>query len=209
MTVRLRSVIGEPAEPDLPPGQQLAVGFPVVTAAAAPLVSIQEWTFTLTSETGERRTWGWSAALDLGVESICVDLHAAQGWSVIASCWSGVSLRKFFDGLLTAAGYAQVITFGDYTSSLPVEDLQEMPTWIAVGLENGPIPTDHGGPARLLVPHLYLHQSAKWVRGITLSDHHLPGTSERAGRHRYGDPWREQREGARGARDERSSGSDH
>ena len=193
MSFRLHAVPSGAADPDLPPGQQLATGFPVVSSRTTPELTTGEWTLTLTSETGDQRRWDWAAIHRLGVRAICVDLHAAQGWSVLATNWAAVPVSEMFNGLRTAAEYALLVGHDGYTTSLPVDDLLEMPTWIAVGLETGPIPPEHGGPARLLVPHLYLHQSTKWVRGILLSRDDEPGTSDSAGRHHYGDPWREQR----------------
>lgn len=122
-----------------------------------------------------------------------MDLHSVMGWSKLATNWRGVPLRELWAGVSTAAEYAHIQTYGSYTTSLPLDDLVEMPTWIAFDYEDAPIPVEHGGPARLLIPHLYLWKSAKWVRRISLSNQDNPGTRERDGLHDYGDPWREQR----------------
>lgn len=195
MSRHLRGIIGPgpPSCPDLPPGQHATTAFPIVSTMPPPRVRTAHWTFTLTTETGLKRTWRWAAFRALPAEKFDVDLHSVQGWSKLGTNWAGVPLRILLDGVRTTAEYAHVATYGDYTTSVPLEDLQEMPTWIAYEYEGEPIPIDHGGPARLLIPHLYLYKSAKWVRGITLSDHDEPGTREREGLHHYGDPWREQR----------------
>ena len=191
MTFRPRLAPRPPDKPDLPPGQHLVAELPVVTAEPSPPIAVPDWTFTLTSEIGEQRTWDWAALTALPVETCVVDLHSVLGWSVMDTSWQGVPMRELFAGLRFSAEYARVSTHTDYSVTLPVEDLLEMPTWIAVGFRDGPIPTGHGGPARLLVPHLYLYQSAKWIRAIQLTDD--TGEPYPRGLHRYGDPWREQR----------------
>jgi DMSO/TMAO reductase YedYZ molybdopterin-dependent catalytic subunit len=92
-----------------------------------------------------------------------------------------------------AGDFALVHSYGGYTTNLPVEDLSEGKAWIAYEYDGEPLAPEHGGPARLLVPHLYLWKSAKWVREIQLLLSDEPGFWETAGYHNYGDPWREQR----------------
>lgn len=158
-----------------------------------PEVRTDQWTLTVTSGGGPLRSWDWTAFRGLRHEQFTVDLHAAQGWTTLATRWQGVRVSVLLDGLATDSEFALIRTYGEYRTSLPLEDLLEMPTWIADGYGDRPIAPARGGPARLLVPHLYLWKSAKWIREIRLSDHDEPGTSERNGRHHYGDPWREQR----------------
>lgn len=181
------------AEPDLPPGQHATTEFPVVSTETPPSVRTDEWTFTIASGASMLRTWDWAAFRALPTEQFTADLHSVLGWSKLATSWQGVPLSILFDGLSTGVEFARIETYGDYTTNLPLEDLLEMPTWIALGHEGEPIPAEHGGPARLLVPHLYLWKSVKWVRRITLTHDDEPGTRERQGLHNYGDPWREQR----------------
>ena len=177
----------------LPPGQHAVTDFPVVSTTQPPQIAIEQWTLTLTTETGRRRQWDWAAFRALPVEEFVVDLHSVQGWSKLDTRWKGVPMGAVFCGVDTDAEFALVSCYGGYTTNLPLEDLLEMPTWIALGYEGGAIPCEHGGPARLLVPHLYLWKSAKWVCDITMCGHDQPGTRERAGAHNYGDPWRQQR----------------
>ena len=184
---------GAAPDPDLPPGQHATTDFPVSSTEPAPRVRTHTWTFTIAAGARTLRTWGWSAFGALPTEEFIVDLHSVSGWSKLATRWEGVSLRVLFRELNTDAEFARIDTYGTYTTNLPLEDLLEMPSWIALSYEGRSIPIEHGGPARLLVPHLYLWKSAKWVRGITLSDTDEPGTRERGGLHNYGDPWREQR----------------
>jgi DMSO/TMAO reductase YedYZ molybdopterin-dependent catalytic subunit len=178
---------------DLPPGQYATQQFPVVSIDSTPPMSKENWAFTLTTEHGQVRRWDWVAMRALPSEQVCVDLHSVTGWSKLATNWEGVSVHTLFESVSTTAEYALVHTYGEYTTNLPLEDLLEMPSWIAFCYEGHELSAEHGGPARLLVPHLYLWKSAKWVRGITLSDQDQPGTRERQGYHNYGDPWRQQR----------------
>jgi len=189
---REESVINR-SDPDLPPGQHAVDDFPVVSSEPPPRLTPAIWTLTVTGVDGSECRWDWPAFRALPAETFCVDLHSVMGWSKLATNWRGVPLRELWAGVSTAAEYAHIQTYGSYTTSLPLDDLVEMPTWIAFDYEDAPIPVEHGGPARLLIPHLYLWKSAKWVRRISLSNQDNPGTRERDGLHDYGDPWREQR----------------
>jgi DMSO/TMAO reductase YedYZ molybdopterin-dependent catalytic subunit len=180
-------------DPNLPPGQYLTPDFPVLSAGPTPRVALDEWEFTITTETGRLHAWDWPAFSALATEQITVDLHCVTRWSKLGTAWEGVSLDTLFADVETAADYALVHSYGGYTTNLPVDDLLDGKAWIAFRYEGEDLEPAHGGPARLLVPHLYLWKSAKWVRGITLSDVEEPGFWESAGYHIYGDPWREQR----------------
>ncbi len=178
---------------NLPPGQHLVDDFPVLSAGPTPLVDTDGWQFDITSETGERRTWNWQRFRQLPAETFTTDIHCVTAWSKLGTTWEGVSLDTLLDGVDTAADYALVRSYGGYTTNLPLEDLTGGKAWVAFGYDGQPLTPEHGGPARLLVPHLYLWKSAKWVTGITLSDSDEPGFWESLGYHNYGDPWREQR----------------
>jgi DMSO/TMAO reductase YedYZ molybdopterin-dependent catalytic subunit len=179
--------------PDLPPGQYLTKDFPVLSAGPTPQVSTEVWNFSITTETGEVKRWNWAELNALPVERTTVDLHCVTKWSKLATTWEGVSLDTLLDGVETSAEYAVANSYGGYTTNLPLEDLLDGKAWIAVRYDGEPLTPEHGGPARLLVPHLYLWKSAKWVRGIRLLNDDEPGFWESVGYHNYGDPWREQR----------------
>ncbi|MGZ4461167.1 MAG: molybdopterin-dependent oxidoreductase [Nocardioidaceae bacterium] len=178
---------------DLPPGQYLTEDFPVLSAGPTPRVPTDEWEFTITTEGGAVYRWDWAAFQSLPSEQRTVDLHCVTRWSKLATTWEGVSLDTLLADVETAADYALVHAYGGYTTNLPLEDLLDGQAWIAYRYDDADLPPEHGGPARLLVPHLYLWKSAKWVRGISLSPEDQPGFWESAGYHNYGDPWREQR----------------
>ena len=177
----------------LPPGQHLTQDFPVLSAGPTPHVRLGEWEFTITSETGATATWSWPQLLALPSETPTVDLHCVTSWSKVGTTWRGVSVDVLLEGVETAADYALVHSYGGYTTNLPVEDLLSGQAWIVYEFEGEDLAPEHGGPVRLLVPHLYLWKSAKWVRGIELLLDDEPGFWESAGYHDYGDPWREQR----------------
>ncbi|MEU4832152.1 sulfite oxidase-like oxidoreductase [Streptosporangium sp. NPDC023615] len=181
------------ANPDLPPGQYLTEDFPVLSAGPTPQVSTDEWAFEIVNETGETTRWDWAELTALPVERFTVDLHCVTKWSKLATAWEGVSLDTLLAEVETSAEYALAHSYGGYTTNLPLEDLLDGRAWIAIRHDGEPLDPEHGGPARLLVPHLYLWKSAKWVRGIRLLDEDRPGFWEGVGYHNYGDPWREQR----------------
>ena len=177
----------------LPPGQYLVHDFPVLSAGPTPRDGLRGWDFKITTETGQVHTWDWAAFQALPAEDIIVDLHCVTKWSKLGTSWRGVSLDTLMADVATAAEYAVARAVGDYTTNLPLEDLLDGKAWIAFGYDGADLEPEHGGPARLLVPHLYLWKSAKWVRGIELLDHDEPGFWETLGYNNYGDPWREQR----------------
>jgi DMSO/TMAO reductase YedYZ molybdopterin-dependent catalytic subunit len=178
---------------NVPPGQYVTHDFPVLSAGPTPVIDLDTWVFTVTTETGETHTWSWQELLGLPQESPTVDIHCVTKWSKLGTSWRGVSLDVLLGDIETAAEYALVKSYGGYTTNLPLEDLLDGKAWIVHEYEDEPLPPPHGGPARLLVPHLYFWKSAKWVRGIDLLEDNHPGFWETFGYHDYGDPWREQR----------------
>ncbi|GAA0249402.1 sulfite oxidase-like oxidoreductase [Cryptosporangium japonicum] len=178
---------------DLPPGQYLTEDFPVLTYGPTPQVDLDEWNFGIVTETGAVHGWGWEALQALPHETPHVDIHCVTKWSKLDTDWEGVSLDTLFENVETEAEYAKVYSYGGYSTNLPLEDLLDGKAWIAFGFDGEPLEPEHGGPARLLVPHLYFWKSAKWVRGIQLLLEDEPGFWEENGYHNYGDPWREQR----------------
>ncbi|MBM0258463.1 sulfite oxidase-like oxidoreductase [Micromonospora sp. 4G55] len=179
--------------PALPPGQYLTEDFPVLSAGPTPRVPLDTWEFVLSTETGTEFRWTWDEMAGLPQETPTVDIHCVTHWSKLGTSWQGVSLDTLLEGVDTTARYALAHSYGGYTTNLPLDDLRGGRAWVVHTYEGGPLPAEHGGPARLLVPHLYLWKSAKWVRGIRLLVDDHPGFWETAGYHDYGDPWREQR----------------
>jgi DMSO/TMAO reductase YedYZ molybdopterin-dependent catalytic subunit len=181
------------SDPALPPGQYLTEDFPVLSAGPTPRVPLDRWELTVTTETGQVHRWSWDDLLALPSETPTVDLHCVTKWSKLGTTWQGVSLDRLLADVETAADYALVHSYGGYTTNLPLADLLDGQAWVAYRYDGADLAPEHGGPARLLVPHLYLWKSAKWVRGIQLLLQDEPGFWETLGYHEYGDPWREQR----------------
>jgi DMSO/TMAO reductase YedYZ molybdopterin-dependent catalytic subunit len=177
----------------LPPGQYLVQGFPVLSAGPTPRTSLDRWSFTINGEVDEEKRWTWDEFTKLPTEEITVDIHCVTKWSKLDTRWTGVRVDTLMDGVETAAEYVTAFSDGGYTANLPLEDLLDGKAWVAFEYDGQPLDPQHGGPARLLVPHLYLWKSAKWVRGLTLENLDQPGFWESNGYHMYGDPWREQR----------------
>jgi DMSO/TMAO reductase YedYZ molybdopterin-dependent catalytic subunit len=185
------------ARAQLPPGQYETRDFPVLSAGPTPRVSLETWDFTLRSANGKSARWNWSEFLELRRDSIKTDIHCVTKWSKFGTAWEGISI----DTLLEAAAplgvepspYVLAKCDGGYTTNVPLADLTDGKAWIAFSYDGAPLGAEHGGPARLLVPHLYFWKSAKWVREIRMMEHDEAGFWESLGYHNYGDPWREQR----------------
>ncbi|GAA3698334.1 sulfite oxidase-like oxidoreductase [Microlunatus aurantiacus] len=195
MAVVTRGFPSRRRDPDerVPPGQYVTEDFPVLSAGPTPRIDTDRWSFELVSEHGERATWTWSELLALPIDKIETDIHCVTRWSKLATRWRGVSLDHLLAGVETSALYATVDCYGGYTTNLPLADLRGGKAWIAYEFNDRPLRAEHGGPARLLVPHLYFWKSAKWVRGLHLQVRDEPGFWERNGYSMYGDPWTEDR----------------
>jgi DMSO/TMAO reductase YedYZ molybdopterin-dependent catalytic subunit len=180
----------------LPPGQYLERGFPVLSAGPTPRVDLPEWRFTLKVGPKPLMSWSYDEFAALPRMSITRDIHCVTKWSKFDTVWDGVAI----DEILQAAGLSAPPTdfvlahsFDGYSTNVPVKDLIDGTAMIALTYADRPISPDHGGPARLLVPHLYFWKSAKWVNGLQFTQRDEPGFWELRGYHIYGDPWREQR----------------
>ncbi len=178
---------------DLPPGQYLTEDFPVLSAGPTPRVDLSRWEFAISTESGQRRTWSWPDLLAQPAQTPTVDIHCVTKWSKLHTAWKGVSLDTLMRDVDSAAEFAMVHSYGGYTTNLPLEDLLDGKAWVAYEFDGEPLDPEHGGPARLLVPHLYFWKSAKWVKEIQLMLGDEAGFWESVGYHNYGDPWREQR----------------
>jgi DMSO/TMAO reductase YedYZ molybdopterin-dependent catalytic subunit len=181
------------SDPRLPPGQYLTEDFPVLSAGPTPVIEPGEWRFTIRSETGVDASWTWDEFLALPQEEVATDIHCVTRWTKLGTSWRGVSLDTLFEGIDTDAGYAMAHSYGGYTTNVALEDLLGGKAWIAFAFDGEPLDPEHGGPARLLVPHLYFWKSAKWVRALVLQEHDDPGFWEQNGYHLHGDPWTEER----------------
>src|SRR4051794_22311345 len=177
----------------IPPGQYLERGFPVLSAGPTPRTPIPDWTFSLVGALDTPRTWTWEELMALPHETPRVDIHCVTKWSKLDTDWEGISVDTLLDGVETEGDYVTAFCDGGYTTNLALEDVTGGKAWVVFGYDGEPLDPEHGGPARLLVPHLYFWKSAKWIRGLALTIEDEPGFWEQAGYHNHGDPWREQR----------------
>jgi DMSO/TMAO reductase YedYZ molybdopterin-dependent catalytic subunit len=177
----------------IPPGQYVTPDFPVLSAGPTPRVELGNWRFEITGLVDEPRTWTWEELQALPAEDVTVDIHCVTKWSKLDTAWKGVSVDTLLKDVPTAAKFVMAHSYGGYTTNLPLKDLTGGKAWVAYTFGGEPLAPEHGGPARLIVPHLYFWKSAKWVRGLELRDDDEPGFWEGYGYHNYGDPWREQR----------------
>jgi DMSO/TMAO reductase YedYZ molybdopterin-dependent catalytic subunit/ferredoxin-NADP reductase len=185
--------VRRPGQERLPDGQYLETGFPVMSVGPTPPVKTDTWEFRVTTETGEEHRWDWDAFRGLPAHDITTDIHCVTKWSKLDTRWRGVSLDTLLEDVGTDAAYVLAEAADGYTTNLPLPDLRGGQAWLAFACDGRPLEPEHGGPVRLLVPHLYLWKSAKWLTGLRLLQEDEPGFWENLGYHDYGDPWREQR----------------
>lgn len=183
-------------DPRLPPGQYDAGDtFPVLTAEVTPRIAPDDWTFRLDGLVDRTVSWSWDEIRRLPRSAYDGDIHCVTTWSKLGTSFGGVSLDVLFAeaGLRPEGTHIVAWSSTGYTTNLPIEHVVGGRAWVVWEHEGRPLPAVHGGPARLLVPHLYFWKSVKWVGGVRVLDHDEPGFWETRGYHALGDPWREQR----------------
>ena len=183
-------------DPRLPPGQYDAgADWPVLSAESTPSIKTDNWTFTVDGLVESPVTWTWELIHALPAARYEGAIHCVTSWSKFGMRFDGVSVDTLLETArpMPGAAYVMARSHTGYTTNLPLEDVTGGKAWVVWGVNGGPLPDIHGGPARLLVPHLYFWKSAKWVSGLQLMDHDEPGFWERNGYHDHGDPWLEQR----------------
>jgi len=167
--------------------------FPVLSAGPTPHTALGDWSFSIDGEVDETRSWTWDEFRALPSEEVTVDIHCVTKWSKLDTVWRGVAVDTLLQGLETSAEFSTQYSDGGYTTNLPLPDIRDGKAWVVYEYEGEPLHPEHGGPIRMLVPHLYFWKSAKWVSGLTLMLRDKHGFWEDLGYHDYGDPWREQR----------------
>jgi DMSO/TMAO reductase YedYZ molybdopterin-dependent catalytic subunit len=177
----------------LPPGQYIQSGFPVLSYSPTPRIAAGEWTFRIEGMVGRELTWRTEEFRALPFEEIPCDIHCVTKWSKLGTSFGGVSVDALLQGAEPKGRYVMAFCHEGYTTNLPLADLTGGKAWIATHYEGEPLAAEHGGPARLLVPHLYFWKSAKWIAGLRIMDHEEPGFWESNGYQLRGDPWDEQR----------------
>lgn len=179
--------------PALPPGQHLTGSFPVLSAGPTPVIETDDWEFFIRTEGGQTHAWNWNQFLDLPAEDVTVDIHCVTSWSKLGTTWRGVSLDTLFAEVETSLDFVMAHSYGGYTTNLPLDEVLDGQAWVTYEYDGEALDPEHGGPARLLVPHLYFWKSAKWVRGLVMQNDDNPGFWEEYGYNLHGDPWREER----------------
>lgn len=180
----------------VPPGQYVTSDYPVLTAGPTQHTALDDWTLSMQVGGHVLANWSWREFGALPQTEIVTDIHCVTKWSKLDTRWRGVT----FDDLLRAAGldkaptgFVMVHCDGGYSTNHSIADLVEGRAMIATHFDDLPLTATHGGPARLLVPHLYFWKSAKWIRRLAFHEQDRPGFWESLGYHIHGDPWREQR----------------
>jgi DMSO/TMAO reductase YedYZ molybdopterin-dependent catalytic subunit len=179
----------------LPPGQYKENGFPVLSAGPTPDVDLKDWKFTLKVGPKPIKSWTWDQFNALPQTKQLRDIHCVTKWSKFDTNWAGVTIEAILAnaGITAPTEYTLAHSFDGYTTNVPFKDLTGEQAMVATSYEGKPIAPDHGGPARLFVPHLYFWKSAKWVNALQFTERDEAGFWELRGYHIYGDPWREQR----------------
>ena len=179
----------------IPPGQHVVTDFPVLSARPTPRIRTGDWTFTLKVGPRAVAKWNWAEFNALPQTKMTRDIHCVTAWSKLNTYWEGVLVDDLLGeaNLESPTAYTLAHSYDGYSTNVPTADLTGGKAMVATKYAGQPLPAEHGGPARLLVPHLYFWKSAKWVNALQFTERDELGFWELRGYHRYGDPWREQR----------------
>ena len=179
----------------IPPGQHLVESFPVLTAGPTPRVDTSVWEFAVKVGSKTVKVWNWREFNALPKTTMTSDIHCVTSWTKLDTVWEGVLVEDILAdaGLDRPTDFVSAHCYDKYSTNVPLADLLSRKAMVAINFAGKPLARDHGGPARLLVPHLYFWKSAKWVNSLQFTTSDEPGFWERHGYHIYGDPWREQR----------------
>ncbi len=182
-------------EKRLPPGQYLVTDFPVLSAGPTPHTPLERWSFTLEGLVGSPVTWTWGEFLKLPSQTFTDDISCVTKWTKLDTKWLAVTVDTLLQSvrLDSTARFVMAFSDGGYTTNIPLAEMVNGQAFVAYQFDDKPLALEHGGPARLVVPHLYFWKSAKWVRGLRFMDHNEAGFWESLGYHIHGDPWKEER----------------
>jgi DMSO/TMAO reductase YedYZ molybdopterin-dependent catalytic subunit len=186
-----------PAEVEsrLPPGQYLVTDFPVLSAGPTPHTPLAQWSLTMEGLVRSPVAWTWDEFLKLPSQTVTVDINCVTKWTKLDTTWRGVSVDTLLQSVQVdgSARYVMAFSDGGYTTNVPLAEMVNGQAFVAYAFDDKPLAPEHGGPARLVVPHLYFWKSAKWLRGLRFMDHDEAGFWESLGYNTHGDPWREER----------------
>ena len=178
----------------VPPGQYLTKGFPIMTYGQTPQIDRSQWQLRVWGLASEK-IFTWADVMNLPQHEFTADFHCVTRWSKLDVQWTGVKVSDFMKSIEVdpAANYLMQHCYGGYTTNIPLVDFLQPENFFAHTLAGEPLPLEHGGPLRLVVPHLYAWKSAKWINGLEFLDRDESGFWERNGYHRRGEPWTEER----------------
>lgn len=181
----------------LPPGQYLTTKFPILDLGYKPPIELEDFTLPITGEVENPVTLDWNALTALPSVDTALDFHCVTRWSQYEIRWKGVPFTEICDLVRPKESANFVLQYGrdGYSTNVALEDMLMPDVLVAYELEGGPIPLEHGGPVRIIVPHLYAWKGSKFLNGIVFSPVDRPGFWEVRGYHNHGDPWTEERFG--------------
>ncbi|MEV4605276.1 sulfite oxidase-like oxidoreductase [Neorhizobium sp. LMR1-1-1.1] len=189
---------GHHARPEtdrLPPGQHLVKNWPVLDLGQQPSISTAQWKLEVHGFVNNPVTLDWAAFRALPQSDMLSDIHCVTTWSRYDNNWKGVSTRDFLDLVdpREEAHSVMLTSYDGYTTNLLLSDFSSPDAIIVTDWEGAPLTEEHGGPVRLVVPHLYFWKSAKWLKRIDFNGMDHAGFWEKNGYHMRGDPWAEER----------------
>jgi len=194
-----RGFFGRRRQPEqagrIPPGQYLVDDWPVLSAGPTPRIRLDQWRFTIEGLVRQPVSWSWEEFLKLPSKTYVVDISCVTKWTKLDMKCQGVSVDTLLQAVAldSRAAFITASSYGGYTTNLAIPDLVNDQAFIAYQEGEKPLTPEHGGPARLVVPHLYFWKSAKWIQGFRLEEREQLGFWETLGYHRRGDPWKEER----------------
>jgi DMSO/TMAO reductase YedYZ molybdopterin-dependent catalytic subunit len=190
---KVRAAGYDPAR--LPPGQYLTEKWPVLHAGGLPRVDLANWTFRVYGEVEQEIELDWKTFNELPRSSNVQDIHCVTRWSRFDTAFEGVHWRELAKlcGPKASGHFVVAHAEHDFTSNVPLSFLEDEKALLATHAEGEPLPLEHGGPMRLVIPGKYFWKSAKWLRAIEFSAIDRLGFWERYGYHNDADPWKEER----------------
>lgn len=187
--------ISRPETERLPPGQHLVKNWPVLDLGQQPEISALQWRLDIRGEVETPMTFTWQRFSNLPQQEFLTDIHCVTTWSRYDNHWRGVSVRDLLDLVhpRSEADAVMLTSYDGYTTNLLLSDFASEEAILATHWEGEALTAEHGGPMRLILPHLYLWKSAKWLTRIEFLRRDQPGFWEKNGYHMRGDPWAEER----------------
>ncbi|MGJ5208338.1 sulfite oxidase-like oxidoreductase [Bradyrhizobium sp. HKCCYLR20261] len=187
--------IVRPEDERLPPGQHLTRDWPVLDLGLTPTITREHWRLDVYGAVENPLFWDFTAFLAQEQRQFVSDIHCVTTWSRYDNKWEGLATRDLLAACRPRdnANFVVLHSYDGYTTNLTLEDFAAEDALLAHSWSGAPISGEHGGPVRVVVPHLYFWKSAKWLKAIEFLEADKPGYWEVRGYHNRGDPWAEQR----------------